>query len=128
MTRVSGVPVVALFDEHRQPVDALPADQNGYAALAKTPFYLEAGGQLSDSGRIVNEATGASAVVEGVARIRQGLPRAHRVHVTSGVLRAQGMSERQIGHTCCILTLAIGAAVAITHVAGGQSDPACSLL
>src|SRR6185295_13557761 len=62
-TRVSGVPVLALFDEHRQPVDALAAGQTGYAALAKTPFYLEAGGQVSDSGRIVNEATNASASV-----------------------------------------------------------------
>jgi len=39
------VPIVALFDEQRQPVDALSADQHGYAALARTPFYLEAGGQ-----------------------------------------------------------------------------------
>ena len=45
-TSVSGVPVLALFDEHRQPVEALAADQSGYAALAKTPFYLESGGQV----------------------------------------------------------------------------------
>ncbi len=50
---------VALFDEQRQPVEALAADQRGYVALARTPFYLEAGGQVSDTGRIVNEATGA---------------------------------------------------------------------
>jgi alanyl-tRNA synthetase len=88
-TRVADVPIVALFDEQRQPVDALSADQHGYAALARTPFYLEAGGQVSDSGRIVNEATHASATVEGLARIRPGLPRAHRVHVTSGQLRVR---------------------------------------
>jgi alanyl-tRNA synthetase len=88
-TRVSGVPVVALFDERRQPIDALAAGARGFAALARTPFYLEAGGQVSDSGRIVNEATGASAIVEGLARIRAGLPRAHRVHVTSGELRVR---------------------------------------
>src|SRR6185295_431277 len=86
-TRVADVPIVALFDEHRQPVDALSADQEGYAALARTPFYLEAGGQVSDSGRILNETMKASATVEGLARIRPGLPRAHRVHVTAGQLR-----------------------------------------
>ena len=58
-----------------------PSGSTGFVALARTPFYLEAGGQVSDSGRIVNEATGASAVVEGLVRIRQGLPRAHRVRV-----------------------------------------------
>ncbi len=58
-TRVTGVPIVALFDEERRPVDALPAGSTGYVALARTPFYLEAGGQVSDSGRLVNEATGA---------------------------------------------------------------------
>jgi alanyl-tRNA synthetase len=88
-TRVSGVPVIALFDEARQPVDTLGTGSSGYVALAKTPFYLEAGGQVSDSGRIVNEATGASATVEGLARIRPGLPRAHRVRVASGTLHVR---------------------------------------
>ena len=43
------------------------------------------------SPRIVNEATGASATVEGVARIRQGLPRAHRLHVIKGELRLRDL-------------------------------------
>jgi alanyl-tRNA synthetase len=60
-TRVTGVPVVALFDETRQPVDELPSGASGYAALAKTPFYLEAGGQVSD--------TEAAALLEDAARI-----------------------------------------------------------
>jgi alanyl-tRNA synthetase len=95
-TRVGGVPVVALFDEQRQPVDNLAANQSGYAALAKTPFYLEAGGQVSDTGRIINEATGASANVEGVARIRTGWPRAHRVRVTSGELRVRDIVTAEV--------------------------------
>jgi len=95
-TRVSGVPVVALFDEHRQPVETLSEDQSGFAALAKTPFYLEAGGQVSDSGRILNEATNASAKVEGLARIRAGLPRAHRIRVTSGQLRVRDIVTAEV--------------------------------
>src|ERR1700720_357587 len=51
-TRVTGVPVLILFDEQRQPTASLTAGQTGYVALARTPFYLEAGGQVSDSGRI----------------------------------------------------------------------------
>jgi alanyl-tRNA synthetase len=85
-TRLTGAHVIALFDERRQRVDALASGEAGYVALNRTPFYLEAGGQVSDSGRIFNDATGASATVEGLARIRQGLPRAHHVRVTSGSL------------------------------------------
>jgi alanyl-tRNA synthetase len=95
-TRLSGVPVVALFDEHRRPVDALAENETGYAALAKTPFYLEAGGQVSDSGRIVNEATNASATVEGLVRIRPGLPRAHRIRMTSGQLRVRDIVTAEV--------------------------------
>jgi len=95
-TRLPGVPVVALFDENRRPVDALSQDQVGYVALAQTPFYLEAGGQVSDSGRILNEATGASASVEGLVRMRPGLPRAHRVRMTQGSLRVRDITTAEV--------------------------------
>ena len=95
-TTVNGVPVVALFDEARQPVDVLDEGASGFVAIAKTSFYLEAGGQVSDSGRIVNAATGATAVVEGLARIRQGLPRAHRVRVEQGALHLRDLVNAEV--------------------------------
>jgi alanyl-tRNA synthetase len=96
MTSLGGVPVIALFDERRQPVAALSGGQKGYVALQRTPFYLEAGGQVSDSGRIFNEASGASATVEGLARIRPGLPRAHRVRVDAGRLQLRDIVTAEV--------------------------------
>jgi alanyl-tRNA synthetase len=94
-TRVEGVPVVALFDEARQPVAALVAGQAGFVALERTPFYLEAGGQVSDSGRIVDVSGGGVAIVDGLVRLRAGLPRAHHVRVEKGAihLRATVVAE-----------------------------------
>jgi alanyl-tRNA synthetase len=85
-TRLSGIQVLALFDDGRRPTLHLREGATGYAALSRTPFYLESGGQVSDSGWIVNDATGSVAEVDGVARIAVGLPRAHRVRLTSGSL------------------------------------------
>jgi alanyl-tRNA synthetase len=63
-----GIPVLALFDGSKKPVESLGEGEAGFAALARTPIYLEAGGQVSDTGRLVNEATGAAADVEGRVR------------------------------------------------------------
>jgi alanyl-tRNA synthetase len=95
-TTVTGVPVLALFDEARQPVESLGAGAVGFVAIARTPFYLEAGGQVSDRGRLVNEATGTSAAVEGLVRIRQGLPRAHRVRIERGVLHVREIVTAEV--------------------------------
>jgi alanyl-tRNA synthetase len=64
--------------------------------LPRTAFYLEAGGQVSDSGRIFSEAGMGSADVEGVARIGAGLPRAHRVTVTNGMLRVRDIVTAEV--------------------------------
>src|SRR5215475_6940152 len=69
-TRATGVPVLALFDASRQATQSLSAGATGFVVLEETPFYLEAGGQVSDSGRIFSEATNSSAVVEGLTRLR----------------------------------------------------------
>jgi len=132
-TRESGVPVVALFDDARQPVEQLKEGDTGYVALAWTPFYLEAGGQVSDSGHIVNEANGAAATVEGITRIQPGAPRAHRVRVTSGALRLRDIVTAEVhaevrnatrrNHTATHLLHA-----ALRQVLGGHVKQAGSLV
>src|SRR3954470_21139621 len=95
-TRVTGVPVVALFDEHRQPVEALSTNQSGFAALGRTPFYVESGGQVSDTGRLLNQATRAAAAGGGLIRIRTGLPRPHRIKVASVERRVRDIVTAEV--------------------------------
>nr|AQQ74798.1 hypothetical protein [uncultured bacterium] len=75
--------VLALFDSNRQQVETLTAGQDGYIALAATPFYLEAGGQVSDEGTITSPK--GEAQVTGMVRV-PGWPRLHAVTVTSGAI------------------------------------------
>ena len=68
------------------PRNALCRARPAMSRSARTPFYLEAGGQVSDAGRICERGDGRIRDVDGLARIRPGLPRAHRVRVTTGAL------------------------------------------
>jgi alanyl-tRNA synthetase len=95
-TRVPGTVIQALFDENRRQVEALAAGQCGFVVVARTPFYVEAGGQVSDTGRIFSEAGGGSAAVEGMTRLNPGGPRAHRVHVTVGTLRPRDIVTAEV--------------------------------
>jgi alanyl-tRNA synthetase len=83
-------PIVALLDPSLALVDALPAGADGFVVLGQTPFYVEAGGQVSDTGALIGPAGLATPVVD-VVRLGAGLPRAHRVHATAEPLR-RGMA------------------------------------
>ena len=75
--------IVALFGSERHETQSLAAGQDGFVALVETPFYLEAGGQVSDVGTIA----GPHGEARVNAVIRTGSwPRLHAVHVTNGEL------------------------------------------
>ena len=85
--------ILAVFDDSRAEVPSLAAGQTGFVALRETPFYLEAGGQVSDVGTIT--APGGSARVTGVVRAGQW-PRAHAVQVTEGTLSARDLVTAEV--------------------------------
>ena len=78
--------IVALFDSDKTAVDQLDAFGEGYAVLARTPFYLESGGQVSDTG-LIRTDQGGLAHVEAMERVAPGGPRAHRIRLDAGELK-----------------------------------------
>ncbi len=93
-TCVTGAQIVALFNQDGGAVDTLETGQAGFVALNKTPFYLEAGGQVSDAGQITN-AYGGVAVVESMTRTGLG-PRAHHVRVTAGSFKTRDIVTAEV--------------------------------
>ena len=80
-TEVLDVEVLALFDERRALVRSLPAGASGFAVFDRTPFYVEAGGQVSDTG-VLRAGGDVVATVTGVQRLVQGGVRAHALTAT----------------------------------------------
>jgi len=87
-TTVDDARVLAVFSVDRQEVETLRSGDEGYVVLDRTPFYVEAGGQVSDIGELRDAKGGFLAPVDGVARLGTGLPRAHRVRVDAGAVHA----------------------------------------
>jgi len=96
VTTVSGARVLALFDAERNQVEELREGGSGYLVLDRTPFYVEAGGQVSDRGLVLNEATGAVATVTGMGRLGPGGPRTHKVAVSRGTLRPRDVVTAEV--------------------------------
>jgi len=85
--------ISAIFNGERQEVPSLIAGQDGYVALTETPFYLEAGGQVSDAGTIA----GPRGEARVTAVVRTGnWPRLHGVHVTSGELSRRDLVSAEV--------------------------------
>jgi alanyl-tRNA synthetase len=92
-TEAKGVPVLAIFDADGQQHETLRDGAEGYIALGKTPFYVEAGGQVSDVGSITGAA--GSARVTEVLKV-QNWPRLHRVEVVDGFLSQRDLVTAQV--------------------------------
>jgi alanyl-tRNA synthetase len=130
-TEVAGVPVLGVFDESGAPVPELATGVRGYVALARTPFYVESGGQVSDSGRIIGAAS--EATVERMTKLGPGRPRLHQVLVTRGPLRTAEIVTAEVtnevrdstrrNHTATHLLHA-----ALRQVLGGHVKQAGSLV
>ena len=77
------------------PVEALNAGEEGYIVLETTPFYLEAGGQVSDTGRLFHDSA-VEADVRDVERIQPGWPRLHVITVRKGTLRVGDTIQAEV--------------------------------
>ena len=87
-TTLSNIKILALFDKNRQQVDRLIDKATGYVLLERTPFYIEAGGQVSDRGQIVSKSGSGKAIVEEMSRLSSHGPRIHIIHIEFGELNS----------------------------------------
>jgi alanyl-tRNA synthetase len=94
-TTLQGVPILGTFDEGGRWVTDLREGREGFIALPRSPFYLEAGGQVSDQGRIYG-ADGSEAVVQRMVRYAAGKPRLHQVLVTRGSFRPEQIVSAEV--------------------------------
>ena len=130
-TRVADVTVLALFDASGAETPALADGAAGFAALSRTPFYVESGGQVSDTGRLVAKDGAGSASVDGLVKAAAAWPRLHRVTVTSGTFRVRAIVAAEVtdqlrdatrrNHTATHLLHAALRQVLGTHVKQGGS-------
>ena len=122
--------VLGLFTEGPS-ISELVEGQTGFVALSQTPFYREAGGQISDIGRIA--WPNGEAAVTSVQRHPIMGPRLHGVSILHGTLRVRDIVTAEVdaevrnatrrNHTATHLLHA-----ALRQVLGGHVKQAGSLV
>jgi alanyl-tRNA synthetase len=123
--------IVELLDANRAPIDEIGEGSEGFVALAETPFYLQSGGQVSDTGRLI--APGAEADVRDVVKGPPDVPRFHMVTVTRGTLRHRDLVSAEVDATARDATRRNHTATHLLHAAlrqvlGGHVKQAGSLV
>jgi alanyl-tRNA synthetase len=116
-TRVQGAVVLAVLDEHGSVAEALGEGQSGFVALDRTPFYVESGGQVSDTGIIVGAAGAMRAVVQGLVKAGADRPRLHRVRVDAGELRPRDLVTAEVNEAARDATRRNHTATHLLHAA-----------
>ena len=83
-TQVNGANILAIFDENHKEVDGLKEQQKGSIVLDRTPFYVESGGQVSDTGRIYGTNKSDDLDVHSMETLKPSRLRIHVCTITSG--------------------------------------------
>ncbi|HZT75983.1 MAG TPA: alanine--tRNA ligase [Vicinamibacterales bacterium] len=89
-------PLLMLWNAEGLPVTSLSAGDIGYIALAKTPFYMEAGGQVDDQGQIASAS--AKAIVQKMVKRPANIPRVHQVKVTEGTFSRRDIVTAEVSN------------------------------
>ena len=86
--------IIELLDAKRSHVERLEQGAEGFVALTETPFYLQSGGQVSDTGTL--SAPGGDADVTDVVKAPGTLPRFHAIRVTRGALAHRDLVTAEV--------------------------------
>ena len=107
--------IVELLDAHRRPAEQLTAGEQGFVALAETPFYLQSGGQVSDTGRL--DGPRGEAAVTDVLKGPAELPRFHAIGVERGTLAYRDLVTASVDPTARDATRRNHTATHLLHAA-----------